>query len=277
MYAHCRNIFIKEIKSSEQIIAGEVGRVNGEKSTDHKKRVQGEFMKLNGKSRLIAIVVVFFANSTLAFANWPDWRGPTGDGRSDTTGLPLKWSETENIVWKTRIHDLGYSTPVVWGDQIWLTTATKDGRTLYAVCVDLNTSRVVHDVEVFNPEKPQRIHRNNSYATPSAVVEQGRVYVHYGTHGTAAIDSQTGKVLWRRTDLNCEHMQGPVSSPVLFEDSSCTSKAQTSSSSPLWTQRRETPSGATIVPRNFTAILNRYISASRITRRCLSRWTARHS
>ena len=218
MYAHCRNIFIKEIKSSEQIIAGEVGRVNGEKSTDHKKRVQGEFMKLNGKSRLIAIVVVFFANSILAFANWPDWRGPTGDGRSDTTGLPLKWSETENIVWKTRIHDLGYSTPVVWGDQIWLTTATKDGRTLYAVCVDLNTSRVVHDVEVFNPEKPQRIHRNNSYATPSAVVEQGRVYVHYGTHGTAAIDSQTGKVLWRRTDLNCEHMQGPVSSPVLFED-----------------------------------------------------------
>jgi len=175
-------------------------------------------MKLNVKSWLIVFVVVFFANLTLAFANWPDWRGPTGDGRSDVIDLPLNWSESENIVWKTRIHDLGYSTPVVWDDQVWLTTATKNGRTLYAVCIDLNTGRVVHDVEVFHPKQPQRIHRYNSYATPSAVLEKDRAYVHYGTHGTAAIDSKTGKVLWRRTDLNCDHMQGPVSSPVLFDD-----------------------------------------------------------
>ncbi|MGB2806843.1 MAG: PQQ-binding-like beta-propeller repeat protein [Sedimentisphaerales bacterium] len=176
-------------------------------------------MKLNVKSRLIVFIVVFFfANLTLAFANWPDWRGPNGDGRSDATGLPLNWSESENIVWKTRIHDLGYSTPVVWGDQVWVTTATKDGRTLYAVCIDLNTGQVVHDIEVFHPNQPQRIHRYNSYATPSAVLEKDRAYVHYGTHGTAAIDSKTGKVLWWRTDLNCDHMQGPVSSPVLFDD-----------------------------------------------------------
>ncbi len=175
-------------------------------------------MKLIGKSLLIVLVVAFFVNSELVLANWPDWRGPTCDGRSDATGLPLKWSETENIVWKTPIHDLGYSSPVVWGDQVWLTTATKNGKTLYAICVDLNSGRVIHDVEVFHPEKPQRINLLNSYATPSAVVEEGFVYVHYGTHGTACLDSQTGKVLWSRTDLNCEHMQGPVSSPILFED-----------------------------------------------------------
>jgi outer membrane protein assembly factor BamB len=180
--------------------------------------MKGELMKLNWKLRLILIIVVFFAHSNLGLANWADWRGPTCDGYSDATGLPLKWSETENIVWKTPIHDLGYSTPVVWDDQVWLTTATKNGKTLYAVCVDLNSGRVVHDVEVFHPEKPQRIHRLNSYATPSAVLEEGFVYVHYGTHGTACLDTQTGKVLWRRTDLNCEHMQGPVSSPFLFED-----------------------------------------------------------
>ncbi len=150
--------------------------------------------------------------------NWPDWRGPTADGRSDATGLPLTWSEEENIVWKTPIHDSGYSTPVVWGDQIWLTTATEDGRTLYAVCVDVNTGANVHDTEVFHPSRPQRINPNNTYATPSAVVEEGRVYVHYGTHGTACLDSETGKVLWERDDLNCDHMQGPVSSPILFED-----------------------------------------------------------
>jgi len=151
-------------------------------------------------------------------ANWPDWRGPTGDGRSEATGLPLNWSETQNIVWKTAIHDLGYSTPVVWDDQVWLTTATRKGTILYAVCVDLNSGRIVHDVEVFRPEKPQRIHRNNSYATPSAVIEEGFVYVHYGTHGTACIDTETGKVVWRRDDLNCDHMQGPVSSPILYEN-----------------------------------------------------------
>ncbi|MHC4517752.1 MAG: outer membrane protein assembly factor BamB family protein [Planctomycetota bacterium] len=166
----------------------------------------------------MAVVAVFLTHSTLAYANWPDWRGPTGDGRSDATDLPLNWSETENVVWKTRIHDFGHSTPVVWGDQVWLTTATKDGRTLYAVCIDLNSGRVVRDVEVFHPDQPQRIHANNTYATPSAVVEEGCAYVHFGTFGTAALDSQTGAVLWRRTDLNCEHMQGPVSSPVLFED-----------------------------------------------------------
>ena len=184
----------------------------------------GKILKLDlterkvGAIPIIAFVVVFLANSTLASANWPDWRGPTGDGRSDATNLPLSWSEAENIVWKTGIHDLGHSTPVVWGDGVWLTTATEDGRTLYAVCIDLNTGEVVHDVEVFHPNQPQEIHSENSYATPSAVVEEGRTYVHFGTFGTACLDSETGEVLWRRTDLNCDHLQGPVSSPVLFDD-----------------------------------------------------------
>ena len=135
--------------------------------------------------------------------HWPDWRGPTGDGRSDATNLPLNWSEAENIVWKTHIHDLGHSTPVVWDDQVWLTTATEDGRPLYAVSIDLNTGEIVHDFEVFHPNQPQRIHLQNSYATPSAVVEEGRAYVHFGTFGTACLNSETGEVLWQRTDLNC--------------------------------------------------------------------------
>jgi len=175
-------------------------------------------MGLTVKCRLIALAVILSVQASVVLANWPDWRGPGGDGRSDATDLPLNWSETENIVWKTRIHDFGHSTPVVWGDQVWLTTATKDGRKLYAVCIDLNSGRVVHDVEVFHPTRPQRIHRNNTYATPSAVLEEGRAYVHFGTFGTACLDSETGEVLWRQTDLNCDHMQGPVSSPVLFDD-----------------------------------------------------------
>lgn len=76
---------------------------------------------------------------------------------------------------------------------MWFTTATKNGKSMYAVCVDLESGKIIHDVEVFNPEKPQRIHPNNSYATPSAAIEEGRVYVHYGTHGTACLDTETGK------------------------------------------------------------------------------------
>ena len=179
---------------------------------------EAEWMKSFQRFGLVILIGVGCLTSVDASGNWPDWRGPTEDGHSDATGLPLNWSETENIAWKIPIHDEGHSTPVVWGDQIWLTTATKDGKTLYAVCIDLNSGEIVHDIEVFHPENPQGINSNNTYATPSAVIEVGRVYVHYGAHGTACLDTNTGEVLWRRTDLNCEHMQGPASSPVLYKD-----------------------------------------------------------
>ena len=170
------------------------------------------------RSWVSIVAAVFCVHAALAQGNWPDWRGPTADGHSDATGLPIRWSETENVVWKTAIHDFGHSTPVVWGDQIWLTTAKEDGTALYAVGIDRTSGNVIHDVEVFRVEAPQRINPNNSYATPSAVIEEGRVYVHYGTFGTACIDTTSGDVLWRRSDLNCDHMQGPASSPVIFED-----------------------------------------------------------
>ncbi len=166
----------------------------------------------------LILAVVICMGTVHADGNWPAWRGPTADGRTDATDLPLHWSETENIAWKTGIHDLGYSTPVVWGDQIWVTTAKEDGTALYAVGIDLNSGKISQDIEVFRPEKPQAINALNSYATPSATLEAGRVYVHYGTFGTACIDTASGEILWRRSDLNCDHMQGPASSPVLFED-----------------------------------------------------------
>ena len=175
-------------------------------------------MRIKVQTTGVLLVLLFSVTSNPIFADWPDWRGPTQDGHSDETDLPLTWSETQNIVWKTPIHDEGHSTPVIWDPQIWLTTATKDGRTLYAVCVDFNSGEIVQDIEVFHPENPQQINSHNTYATPSPVVEEGRVYVHYGAHGTACLDSKSGEILWKRTDLNCEHMQGPASSPVLYKD-----------------------------------------------------------
>lgn len=169
--------------------------------------------------RLKAVLLALFcvAASPLAHADWPEWRGPSQQGLTDAK-LPLHWSETENVTWKTEIHDVGHSTPVVLGSQVWLTTAKQDGTVLYAVCLDANTGAITHDVAVLNIATPQNINPANSHATPSPVIEAGRVYVHYGSAGTAAVDTATGKVLWTRTDLNCDHMQGPASSPLLFED-----------------------------------------------------------
>lgn len=170
------------------------------------------------RSCIQALIVLWVGGSAWSQAEWPDWRGPAQDGSVQSNALPLTWSENENISWKTPIHDTGFSTPVIWGEQIWLTTAKKDGTALYAIAVDRKSGSILHDLSVFQVDEPQRINPLNSYATPSAAIESGRVYVHYGTFGTACIDTESGQVLWRRTDLNCDHMQGPASSPVIYED-----------------------------------------------------------
>ncbi|MCX6998563.1 MAG: PQQ-binding-like beta-propeller repeat protein [Kiritimatiellaeota bacterium] len=157
-----------------------------------------------------------WAVAEAAAKNWPQFRGPASDGRAVGRAVPLKWSEQENIRWKTRIHDFGHSSPVVWGGQVWVTTATQDGKHLFAVCCDRATGRIVHDIQVFEPEKPESINALNTYATPTPVIEEGRVYVHFGTYGTACLDARSGQKLWERTDLHCLHMQGPASSPILF-------------------------------------------------------------
>ena len=148
--------------------------------------------------------------------NWPQFRGPLANGHADAQGLPIKWSESENIAWKTPIHDFGWSSPVIWNDAIWLTTATADGQHSFAVCVDRASGKIVHDIKVFDTEKPIHVAAMNSYASPTPVIEAGRLYVHYGTYGTACLDTETGNIIWTRRDLNCDHHEGPGSSPMLW-------------------------------------------------------------
>ena len=149
---------------------------------------------------------------------WPQFRGPQGAGRSDARGLPVHWGEAKNVRWKTPIHGKGWSSPVVWGDQIWLATARPDGKELYGVCVDRRSGKVVHDLLLFTDEKPAFCHAFNSYASPTPVVEEGHVYLHFGSAGTACVDTATGKTVWTRRDFPCNHWRGPGSSPVLFGD-----------------------------------------------------------
>jgi outer membrane protein assembly factor BamB len=150
--------------------------------------------------------------------NWPEFRGPHGDGTSTTIGLPLTWSETDHVAWKTPIHGKAWSSPVVWGSQAWFTTANEDGRELFAVCVDRDTGKVIRDEKLFDVEKPQFVHKFNSAASPTPAIEAGRVYVTFGSPGTACLDTATGKVLWERRDFVCNHYRGAGSSPILHGD-----------------------------------------------------------
>jgi outer membrane protein assembly factor BamB len=167
------------------------------------------------------ILLALSAVSTPAQDNWPEFRGPERNGHSAAKKLPLVWSETNNIVWKTPIHHLGWSSPVVWGDQIWITTATEDGKQFFAVCVNSRTGKIVHDVKVFGTETPEHVASVNSYASPTPAIEAGRVYVHYGTYGTACLDTRDGKILWNRRDLTCDHHEGPGSSVMLHQNLLC--------------------------------------------------------
>ncbi len=164
------------------------------------------------------VLSILFVISATAADNWPQFRGPKGDGHTDSRNLPLKWSETENVTWKVPIHDRGWSSPVIWGDQIWLTTAAPDGRKLYAICIDKNSGKTLYDKQLFEIAEPQFAHAFNSYASPSPVIEEGRVYITFGSPGTACIDTRTFKTLWTREDIVCDHFRGAGSSPVIYRN-----------------------------------------------------------
>jgi outer membrane protein assembly factor BamB len=133
-------------------------------------------------------------------------------------GLATTWSESEHVKWRTALPGQGWSSPVIWGGQVWMTTALEEGKSLHALCVDRETGKIVHDVEVFHVDNPAHKHDFNSYASPTPIVEAGRVYICFGTNGTACLDTATAKPIWISHELVVDHINGPGSSPVMFEN-----------------------------------------------------------
>ena len=160
-------------------------------------------------------VIYLLLVSCVTCEHWPQFRGPTADGVAASGNPPVRWSETENVLWKTPIHGIGHSSPVIWGQQVWLTTAEDDGQRLFAICVDRQTGKIRHDREVFRDVVPQPIHASSSHASPTPVVESGRLYAHFGSYGTACLDTDSGDTLWERKDFVVDHRHGPGSSPVV--------------------------------------------------------------
>lgn len=163
------------------------------------------------------VLLILLLSVPILVEDWPEFRGPTGQGLSDERGLPLTWSETKNVKWKIAIPGKGWSSPAILGDRIWLTTATEDGRSLRAICVDRNTGAITQNVEVFRLKNLGPMSPKNSLASPTPVLEGDRVYLHFGAHGTACI-TQAGEIVWK-TRLEYDNGQhGPGGSPVLYDN-----------------------------------------------------------
>jgi outer membrane protein assembly factor BamB len=165
------------------------------------------------------LVAAALCSSAVSGADrWPQFRGPDGQGNSDAKNLPIEWSETNHVQWKTPIHGRAWACPVICDNQIWFTTAPEDGKELYAICVDSETGKITRDLKIFDVVKPQYCIPFNTYASPSPVIEESRVYVTFGAPGTACLDTKTGTILWERRDLECNHFRSAGSSPILYED-----------------------------------------------------------
>ena len=208
-----------------------------------------------------------------ASQEWPQFRGPTGQGVSDATGVPVEWSSTKNVAWKADIPGRGWSSPVLSRGRVYLTTAvekTKGSTTLHAMCLDEKTGAILWDTEVFKPEASLvgKMHEKNSPASATPIVTEDKLYVHFGTLGTAALDL-TGKVLWRQNDLKFSPVHGNGGSPILLNGElvfTCDGRA-----TPLLP--RPTPAQATSSGRLPETPRPNETSPS--ARRWLSKWTAR--
>jgi outer membrane protein assembly factor BamB len=158
--------------------------------------------------------------------DWPEFRGPTGQGHVRKGGLPLEWGPDKNVVWKQDIPGAGWSSPIVVSGRVYLTTAVpikRDGKaddqSLRTLCLNGKNGKTVWDVEVFLQDgaKAPRIHGKNGHASPTPLFHDGRLYVHFGHQGTACLDPD-GKVLWRNRELTYEPVHGNGGSPIVVDD-----------------------------------------------------------
>lgn len=173
---------------------------------------------------MAGLVLALVAGDAAAASDWPQFRGPTGQGHAADEPVPLTWSETENVAWKVPVPGRGWSSPVIGGGLVWLTTAVTDrgtGTSLRLLAYDVATGDVAVDVEAVAISDTTLLNQKNSFASPTPVIDPGgeRVHVHFGAQGTAAVaaaGARRGEVLWRaRFPYTSQHGNG--GSPILHD------------------------------------------------------------
>ena len=163
------------------------------------------------------IAVLLVANSSMA-ENWTQFRGANTDGTAADAKLPGEIAEDKNLAWKIEVPGKGWSSPVTWGNEIWLTTATPEGDEMFVLSYDATSGKQLKNIKVFENDVTRFCHPTNSFASPTPVIEDGRIYVHFGSYGTACLNTKTGEKIWERRDLECNHWRGPGSSPIVDGD-----------------------------------------------------------
>ncbi|MDR1963001.1 MAG: PQQ-binding-like beta-propeller repeat protein [Planctomycetaceae bacterium] len=169
---------------------------------------------------MISVWVILALCSWNVFAqeleNWSRFRGPNGQGVSAASDLPLQWSAEENIAWKTEIPGEGWSSPVIWNDHIFLTSAAEEGKNCHVIAVSRKTGKILWDKMVFTQE-PQFKHPKNSFATPTPVTDGLAVYAVFGSGGFIALDFNGNKI-WSNQELHYYSQHGLGTSPILYHD-----------------------------------------------------------
>jgi len=165
------------------------------------------------RSLVLAVAVFTF---TICADNWPEWRGPTRDGVTKEKNVPVKWSATENIKWKTPLPDRGNSTPIVWGNRIFVTQAVEKNGSRNLMCFDRKDGKLLWEKGVVWAEK-EKSHETNPQCSPSPATDGERVVAWFGSAGLHCYDLD-GKELWKRDLGRQEHEWGYASSPIIFKD-----------------------------------------------------------
>jgi outer membrane protein assembly factor BamB len=171
----------------------------------------------------LALVAALLLSLPLRAENWPEFRGPTGQGIVSGP-LPTEWSTEKNVVWKQALPGSGWSSPVIYDGKIYLTASVpgagggKGDLSLKALCLDAKTGKPLWDREVFREDaKAPKIHTKNSHASPTPICDGKRLWVHFGHMGTACLDLD-GKIIWKKSDLKYAPVHGNGGSPILAGD-----------------------------------------------------------
>ena len=173
-----------------------------------------------------SLIFVFLSNFVWA-KEWTKFRGPTGDGHVKVKSIPLKWSNNENVKWKVPVPGKGWSSPVISKGKIYLTSAVAEGdnqdaadvqRELRVICYDSSNGKKLWDTKVFDQKPLKRpIHHKNSHASPTPILENGKLYVHFGHMGSACLNLK-GEVLWENDELRYDPLHGNGGSPIIVDD-----------------------------------------------------------
>jgi len=176
---------------------------------------------------LKASLILLAAIGSLAAGadDWPQFRGPTGQGVAQEGPFPTDWSTTRNVAWKQALPGTAWSSPIIYQERVYLTSAvevkatSKQDHSLRAFCLDTKTGKAIWDVEVFRLDGSTvaPVHSKNSHASPTPLTDGQRLYVHFGHQGTACLDLD-GNILWKNNDLKYNAVHGSGGSPILADD-----------------------------------------------------------